>query len=372
MSASIEQRNQEATCYLGNLDERVTEDILWELMTQCGPVVNVHMPKDKISGRHLNYGFVEFRTEDDAEYAIKIMNMIKLYTKAIKINKAAQDKKQLDVGANLFIGNLDPEVDEKLLYDTFSAFGGILTTPKVMRDPETGVSKGYGFLSFDSFESADMSIECMNGQYLCNRPVVVQYAFKKDTPGERHGSQAERLLASSQTSRFKPHTIFSGGQGDTTVQVGGAGAASAPSIGSVYGGVSAGSMTSGMNMNMGLMMDPQQLQMMQLYGQPQQPQYPGAYAYGYESAYGASGYANMSMNMAAPGYAPPGYYPPPPYQAAGTAMPPLAPPPPPPPMGAVSSMMMPPPPPPPSAMTSIPMPPPVPGYFMPPPPPPSM
>ena len=35
------------------------------------------------------------------------------------------------VGANIFIGNLDPEVDEKLLYDTFSAFGVILTTPKV-------------------------------------------------------------------------------------------------------------------------------------------------------------------------------------------------------------------------------------------------
>jgi RNA recognition motif-containing protein len=35
------------------------------------------------------------------------------------------------VGANVFIGNLDPEVDEKLLYDTFSAFGVILQTPKV-------------------------------------------------------------------------------------------------------------------------------------------------------------------------------------------------------------------------------------------------
>ena len=37
----------------------------------------------------------------------------------------------LDVGANLFIGNLDPDVDEKLLYDTFSAFGGISGAPKV-------------------------------------------------------------------------------------------------------------------------------------------------------------------------------------------------------------------------------------------------
>jgi len=35
----------------------------------------------------------------------------------------ARDRKTVDVGANLFIGNLDPDVDEKMLYDTFSAFG---------------------------------------------------------------------------------------------------------------------------------------------------------------------------------------------------------------------------------------------------------
>ena len=35
------------------------------------------------------------------------------------------------MGANVFIGNLDPEIDEKLLYDIFSAFGVILQTPKV-------------------------------------------------------------------------------------------------------------------------------------------------------------------------------------------------------------------------------------------------
>ena len=80
---------------------------------------------------NIRYGFVEFLTEEDADYSIKIMNMIKLYGKPIRVNKASAHQKNLDVGANIFIGNLDPEVDEKLLYDTFSAFGVILTTPKV-------------------------------------------------------------------------------------------------------------------------------------------------------------------------------------------------------------------------------------------------
>jgi RNA recognition motif-containing protein len=52
--------------------------------------VNVYIPKDKITGTHSGFGFVEFKSEEDAEYAIKVMNMIKLYGKPIKVNKATQ------------------------------------------------------------------------------------------------------------------------------------------------------------------------------------------------------------------------------------------------------------------------------------------
>eukprot|EP01068_Selenidium_serpulae_P010345 Selendium_serpulae@DN5438_c0_g1_i13.p1 len=148
------ERNQEATVYVGNLDSKVDEEILWELFIQCGVVRNVHIPRDKITAAHSNYGFVEFQEEADADYAMKVLNMVKLFGKPIKCNKASQDKRTQEVGANLFVGGLDPEVDEKILHDTFSAFGNILST-KVMRDPETGESKGYGFVSFDSFESSD-------------------------------------------------------------------------------------------------------------------------------------------------------------------------------------------------------------------------
>ncbi|KAI1791490.1 hypothetical protein LXA43DRAFT_417930 [Ganoderma leucocontextum] len=195
MSRPQDDRNQEATVYLGNLDERCSDALVWELMLQAGPVVNVHLPKDRISMAHQGYGFCEFLTEEDAEYACKIMNQIKLWGKPIRVNKASSDKKQLDVGANLFIGNLDENVDERLLYDTFSAFGTMATTAKIARDPQSGKSKGYGFVSYTDFESSDAAIESMNGQFLMNKAITVQYAFKKDGKGERHGTPAERLLA---------------------------------------------------------------------------------------------------------------------------------------------------------------------------------
>ncbi|KAI4327575.1 hypothetical protein L6164_020017 [Bauhinia variegata] len=207
------ERNQDATAYVGNLDPQVAEELLWELFVQAGPVVNVYVPKDRVTNQHQGYGFVEFRSEEDADYAIKVLNMIKLYGKPIRVNKATQDKKSLDVGANLFIGNLDPDVDEKQLYDTFSAFGVIVTNPKIMRDPETGNSRGFGFISYDSFEASDAAIEAMNGQYLCNRQISVSYAYKKDTKGERHGTPAERVLAASNPTvqKSRPHTLFASG-----------------------------------------------------------------------------------------------------------------------------------------------------------------
>ena len=85
---------------------------------------------------HQGFGFCEFLSEDDADYAVKIMNQIKLYGKPIRVNKASYDtKKPVDVGANLFIGSLDEGVDENALFDTFSTFGTIAEHPKVSLPP---------------------------------------------------------------------------------------------------------------------------------------------------------------------------------------------------------------------------------------------
>ncbi|KAJ8908395.1 hypothetical protein NDN08_005104 [Rhodosorus marinus] len=195
-TANAAERNQEATVFVGGLDEKVSDEILWELMIQAGPVKHVYIPRDRITRQAQGYGFCEFRTEEDAQYAVRILNMIKLYGKPIKVQPSSEHKRNMEVGANIFIGNLDPDVDEKTLHDTFSAFGLIIETPHIMRDPETGNSQGYGFVKFNSFEASDAAIEAMNGGFIMNRSIVVQYAFKKDGHNkERHGSQAERLLA---------------------------------------------------------------------------------------------------------------------------------------------------------------------------------
>ena len=73
-----------------------------------------------------------------------------------------------------------------------------------MRDPDNGLSRGFGFISYDTFEASDAALAGMNGQFLCNRPISVSYAYKKETKGERHGSAAERLIAANRPIKDTP------------------------------------------------------------------------------------------------------------------------------------------------------------------------
>ena len=70
----------------------------------------------------------------------------------------------------------------------------ICTYTQIMRDPDTGNSKGFAFVKYASFDASDAAIEAMHGQHLCNRAISVTYAFKKESKGERHGSAAGKTL----------------------------------------------------------------------------------------------------------------------------------------------------------------------------------
>lgn len=88
---------------------------------------------------------------------------------------------------NIFIKNLDTSIDHKQLYDTFSMFGNILSC-KVAMD-EAGNSKGYGFVHFESSESAEKSIAKLNGMQIGTLKVYVgRFIPKKDWQRQKENS----------------------------------------------------------------------------------------------------------------------------------------------------------------------------------------
>ena len=190
---SLYERNQDCTLYIGNIDQKVNENILWELFIQCGPVVSVTIPKDKITKANQGFAFLEFRNESDCDYAIKIMNLIKLYGKPIKLNKASTDKRTMNVGANIYVGNLSLEIEDKYIRNLFCQFGSILNIKLIT---EENKNKQHALIDYSNFESSDNAVKSMNNQLILGRRIKVEYALKPNSKSDRYGSLAERLLAS--------------------------------------------------------------------------------------------------------------------------------------------------------------------------------
>uniref|UniRef100_A0A8C2R896 PABP n=1 Tax=Capra hircus TaxID=9925 RepID=A0A8C2R896_CAPHI len=118
-----------------------------------------------------------------AERALDTMNFDVIKGKPVRIMWSQRDPSLRKSGVgNIFIKNLDKSIDNKALYDTFSAFGNILSC-KVVCD-ENG-SKGYGFVHFETQEAAERAIEKMNGMLLNDRKVFVgRFKSRKEREAE--------------------------------------------------------------------------------------------------------------------------------------------------------------------------------------------
>lgn len=112
------------------------------------------------------------RFSSTAERALDTMNFDLVRNKPIRIMWSQRDPSLRRSGVgNVFIKNLDRAIDNKAIYDTFSAFGNILSC-KVATD-EKGNSKGYGFVHFETEEAANTSIDKVNGMLLNGKKVYV-------------------------------------------------------------------------------------------------------------------------------------------------------------------------------------------------------
>jgi len=169
-----------ASLYIGDLLPEVNEGLLFEIFNAVGPVASIRVCRDAVTRRSLGYAYVNYHQVSDAERALDSMNFTDIKGKPCRIMWSQRDPSVRRSGVgNIFVKNLHEGIDNKQLYDTFSLFGNILSC-KVVTDKETGLSKGYGYVHYETNEAAASAIEKLDGMLIDGKEVQVGVFMRRD------------------------------------------------------------------------------------------------------------------------------------------------------------------------------------------------
>jgi len=240
-SSAPVRRHPDRTVYVGGLDPRVTSALLAELASHAGRVVRTHIPnapsgpgpgagaptpRAKAGG----FGFVEFASVDDAEYACRVLNLTPMYGSRIRVRMSERDEDGGTgghLGAQLYVAGLAGDADEGALVQACQAFGHVVDCAVVAKgQPGQGhAGMAFGRVVFDGFEASDAAAAALHGAYvpgLCvpgHGPLQVAYANNREAGGGKHGGPEERQRAADAQARraaagrrhWVPHTLFAYG-----------------------------------------------------------------------------------------------------------------------------------------------------------------
>jgi len=224
------------TLWVGDMDEWMNEHWLQATFSLGVTVTDVKVIRQRPSGQHAGYGFVEFSNQFEAQHVLNTCNGMPIpqhpQGKLFRLNWASHGLSGKGVVGNmphgdgsgmpeysLFVGDLASDVTDYQLMMTFGSHYPSVKSAKVMIDPATGMSKGYGFVKFGDEDEKNRAMKEMNGVFISTRQVRCSQAQKKS---EMQNINQERnhpdVIRAEDSGAYDPAntTIFVGGL-DVTV-----------------------------------------------------------------------------------------------------------------------------------------------------------
>ncbi|XP_044470296.1 polyadenylate-binding protein 4-like [Mangifera indica] len=84
------------------------------------------------------------------------------------------------VSTALYIGDLDPNVNDSQLYDFFNQVGQVMSV-RVCRDMSTRRSLGYGYVNYSNPHDAARALDVLNFTPLNGKPIRIMYSYRDPT-----------------------------------------------------------------------------------------------------------------------------------------------------------------------------------------------
>eukprot|EP01039_Chlorochromonas_danica_P003843 gene3843-4197_t len=176
------------TIFVGQLTKKVGERDLERFFEQIGHVRSVIMLRDKHSGAHKGFAYVEMADLDKIPDCLLFNNVVPDFQKFPILVKASEAEKNFlakkdpfsikniddpnyDPETRIYLGNIHVGLDENALKQVLDQFGPTESI-KIHRD-NLGNSKGFAFVKYASAQSAQMAMKTLGGLELAGRPLKV-------------------------------------------------------------------------------------------------------------------------------------------------------------------------------------------------------
>ncbi|XP_059170968.1 poly(U)-binding-splicing factor PUF60-like isoform X2 [Physella acuta] len=167
--------------YVGSINFEIKEDTIKQAFLPFGPVKSVNLSWDPITNKHKGFAFIEYEVPEAAQLALEQMNGVMIGGRNIKVGRPSNMPQaqpiieQLGQEAKnynrIYITSIHPDLTENDIKSVFEAFGKIVSC-ELLQDPaKQGKHKGYGFIEYETLQSALDAVTSMNlfdlgGQYL--------------------------------------------------------------------------------------------------------------------------------------------------------------------------------------------------------------
>ena len=130
----------------------------------------------------MGYGFLIFESKEDADKALKELKgkyMPNTSNKTFQINHASFNDRKKENEHSVYVCDLSHNVTSEQLISFFKSKYKSVIGGKIIIDPKTKLSKGYGFVTFSDEKEKEKAMIEMNGKILNDRAIKTGNAWHK-------------------------------------------------------------------------------------------------------------------------------------------------------------------------------------------------
>lgn len=179
--------------FIGGLSWETTTEKLVDHFKKYGEIIDSVIMKDRGTGHPRGFGFVTYSDPSAIDAVLKDAHTLDGRTVEIKrsIPRENMDLIRGPKTKKLFVGGLPSSVADEELKNYFKKYGNVVES-QIMQDRNTGRSRGFGFVTFDSEQTVEDILTLGKTHEFDGKEVEIKKAEPKnsmqDSRSLRHGS----------------------------------------------------------------------------------------------------------------------------------------------------------------------------------------